>query len=142
MLTVKFVKFTDLARVPVYAHEGDSGADLYAANVGQGPLWPGETRVVWCDIGIELPEGYEAQIRPRSGLSSKGVLVHLGTIDQPYRGNIGVTLTNVGSEAYPVKVGDRVAQLVIAPVMRAQFELVEALAASSRATGGFGSTGR
>jgi dUTP pyrophosphatase len=139
---VKFKRFSDLARAPSYAKGGDSGADLHAASVGAGPLWPGETRVVWTDIGVELPEGYELQIRPRSSLSAKGILCHFGTVDSGYRGQLGVTLTNLTTEPYPLQVGDRVAQAVIAPVQQVVFEAVEELAPSERSTLGFGSTGR
>lgn len=142
MICVRFKRFSEHARAPVYAKPGDSGADLYAVDVGNGPLWPGETRVVWTDIGIELPEGYEAQVRPRSSLSAKGVLIHLGTVDSGYRGSLGVTMTNLGREPYPVARGDRVAQLVIAPVVRAEFVEAEQLAESTRGAAGYGSTGK
>jgi dUTP pyrophosphatase len=142
MTTVKFIKFSDHARVPTYANPGDSGADIYCAGIDKDPLWPDETRVFWSDIGIELPPGYEAQVRPRSGLSSRGIICPLGTVDNNYRGNIGVALTNTTREPYPVRPGDRIAQLVIAPVSRAMFEAVEELSPSERGASGFGSTGR
>jgi dUTP pyrophosphatase len=142
MITVKFKRLSDLGRPPAYAKDGDSGADLYAADVGSGILWPSETRVIWTDIAIELPEGYEAQIRPRSSLSAKGILVHLGTIDQGYRGQLGVTMTNTGDDRYIIQRGDRIAQLVVAPVLRAVFEEADELSSSERSTAGYGSSGR
>jgi dUTP pyrophosphatase len=139
---VKFKKLSDLGRPPAYAKDGDSGADLYAADVGSGILWPSETRVIWTDIAIELPVGYEAQIRPRSSLSAKGILVHLGTVDQGYRGPLGVTMTNTGDDRYIIQRGDRVAQLVIAPVARVAFEETEELTPSERGASGYGSSGK
>lgn len=141
-MKVKFKKFSGLARAPSYAKQWDSGADLHAASVGVGPIWPGETRVVWTDIGVELPEGYELQIRPRSSLSAKGILCHFGTVDSGYRGQLGVTLTNLTTDPYPVQVGDRVAQAVIVPVHQVAFVAVDELAPSARSDSGFGSTGR
>lgn len=144
MTVVRFKKFSDLARHPTYAKPGDSGADLVIANLGEltTPLYPGHTAVVWTDIGIELPHGYEAQVRPRSSVSRKGLLVHHGTVDGGYRGNIGVTVTNVGMTPSLISIGDRLAQLVIAPVAAAEFELVDELEDSERGTGGYGSSDR
>lgn len=140
MISVKFKRFSENARVPAYAHATDSGADLYAANPVL--IWPGDTQVVWTDVGVELPDGYEAPVRPRSGLSAKGVLVAFGTVDSGYRGSIGVTMTNTGRDPYTVTRGDRIAQLVVAPVARVSFEESEELAASARGDGGYGSSGR
>lgn len=140
-MRVNFIKLSENAQVPTYAKPGDSGADLYCAGADKDPLWPGESRVFWSDIGVELPDGFEAQVRPRSGLSARGIQCAWGTVDNQYRGNIGVCLTNTTREPYQVRPGDRIAQLVIAPVVRASFEEVDALDATERSVGGFGSTG-
>jgi dUTP pyrophosphatase len=108
-------------------------------------LLPGERRLVPTGLSIELPEGFEAQVRPRSGLALKHGVTCLnspGTIDADYRGEVGVILANLGREPFPVRRGDRIAQLVVAPVARAELREVVALSDSSRGQGGFGSTGR
>lgn len=131
--------------VPQYASEGAAGADLRAAI--PKPLWlaPGEFRLIPVGLKLALPAGYEAQIRPRSGLALKcgvTVLNAPGTIDADYRGEIGVILINHGSRPFEVTQGMRIAQLVIAPVVRAQFQLQqEPLATTERGEGGFGHTG-
>jgi dUTP pyrophosphatase len=128
------------ARVPAYAHESDSGADLYTNAEVRIP--PSETRVLSLGICIALAPGYAAEIRPRSSMSARGLLVHLGTIDAGYRGPLGVIVTNLDWRSITVTPGDRVAQLVVVPVLRARFELVQDLAESDRGGRGFGSTGR
>jgi len=130
------------ARLPQYAHgpEEDAGLDLYACeNV---LLDPGAPRLVPTGLAIELPVGYEAQVRPRSGLSTKGIILpnSPGTIDPGYRGEIKVILMNLTSQSYEVRAGDRIAQLIIS-----RYESIEwaegELADSARGPGGFGSTG-
>lgn len=129
------------AQVPVYAKPGDSGADL--ASLESAFLYPGDTHLFWVGIAIELPVGCEAQIRPRSSLSRRGVMCHLGTIDTGYRGELGVVLTNVGKTPYEVKRGDRIAQLVVAPVLSGvEMQAVEELSSSERGSDGFGSSDR
>jgi dUTP pyrophosphatase len=141
-MRIKFIKFSDQARTPERAHPTDSGADLFVANTnGDAMLWAGETRVYWTDIGIELPEGYEAQVRPRSSWSSKGVHVALGSVDQTYRGNLGVTVTNATREHIPIPRGTKIAQLVVCPVALPVFELAESISSSDRQDKGFGSSG-
>ena len=108
-------------------------------------LAPGDRVLVPTGLSIALPEGYEAQVRPRSGLALEhGILLPNapGTIDSDYRGEIKVILWNAGEKAFTVRRGDRIAQLVIAPVTRAEWELVPELEATDRGTGGFGHTGR
>lgn len=108
-------------------------------------LSPGQRALVPTGFAIELPEGYEAQIRARSGLALRsgiGIPNGPGTVDSDYRGELKVALINWGQEPVTLERGDRIAQLVIAPVVRARFELVEVLAESPRGSGGFGSTGR
>ncbi|WP_157246088.1 dUTP diphosphatase [Nonomuraea typhae] len=130
--------------LPSYAHPGDAGADLYA--VEDAELLPGERAVVGTGVAIALPDGYAAFVHPRSGLAAKhGVtLVNApGTVDAGYRGEIKVTLINTDTkDAFRLRRGDRIAQLVIQRVERAGFAEVESLPGSARGNGGFGSTGR
>jgi dUTP pyrophosphatase len=130
--------------LPAYATEHSAGLDLLAAVEAPLELAPGARALVPTGIAIALPDGYEAQVRPRSGLALHhgiGVLNSPGTIDADYRGEIGVILINAGAEAYRVERGARIAQLVIAPVARASWREVDDLADSDRGGGGFGSTG-
>jgi len=138
---VKITRVRPGARLPTYAHEDDAGADLYAYESALVPC--GSVCKVPTGVAIELPPGWEAQVRSRSGLASRGVFVanQPGTIDSGYRGEIIVLLGNI-DESYQVSVGDRIAQLVIKPCYQARFELVEQLSASDRGTRGMGSTGR
>lgn len=131
--------------LPTYATEHSAGMDLYAA-VAQGvTLHPGERSLVSTGIHIALPPGFEAQIRPRSGLALRHGITLLntpGTIDADYRGIIQVILINLGSEPFQIRRGDRIAQMIVAPVTRAAWRLSEALDESARGEGGFGHTGR
>ena len=131
------------ATVPSYAHPGDAGADLVSTD--ELVLEPGQRATVGTGVSIALPDGYVAFVVPRSGLAAKhGITVvnSPGTVDAGYRGEIRVTLLNTDStEAYPVAVGDRIAQLIVLPVSRARFIPVETLPGSHRGSGGFGSTG-
>ena len=131
--------------LPGYATPGSAGLDLHAAVTGSQHLAPGERAIVPAGISIALPEGYEAQVRPRSGLAAKHGVTCLnspGTIDADYRGEIGVILINHGAEPFEIRRGDRIAQMVIAPVTMAALVEVEDLPETSRGDGGFGSTGR
>jgi dUTP pyrophosphatase len=130
--------------LPSYMSEHAAGADLCAALETELTLAPGARALVPTGLSIALPAGFEAQIRPRSGLALRHGITCLntpGTIDADYRGPIGVILANLGSAPVTIRRGDRIAQLVVAPVSRAQFDLVEELPESTRAGGGFGSTG-
>lgn len=131
------------AVAPAYAHPGDAGADLTSTEALT--LAPGERALVGTGLRIALPEGYAAFVVPRSGLAAKhGITIvnSPGTVDAGYRGEIKVSLLNTDSkEAYDVAVGDRIAQLIIMPVIQARFEPVDELPESVRGTGGFGSTG-
>jgi dUTP pyrophosphatase len=135
----------DLA-LPAYASEGAAGLDLRAATP-EGEtmeILPGARQVVPTGIAIALPPGYEAQVRPRSGLARRHGVTCLnspGTVDRDYRGEIQVILVNLGHEAFTIARGDRIAQLVVAPVARAAWKLVEDLEDTARGTGGFGSSG-
>lgn len=133
--------------LPFYASTGAAGADLRAnfPNRGAVVLEPGARILVPTGLRLAVPDGYEVQLRPRSGLALKhGITLpnSPGTIDSDYRGPLGVIVMNAGSEAFEIAHGDRIAQMVVAPVVRARFSLVDALADTDRGTGGFGSTGR
>jgi dUTP pyrophosphatase len=130
--------------LPGYATAGAAGLDLAAAVEGELILEPGARALVPTGLRIALPAGYEAQVRPRSGLALRdGVLLPNapGTIDSDYRGEVAVILMNAGHEPFVVKRGDRIAQLVVAPVVQAQLVEVAALDATPRGAGGFGHTG-
>lgn len=135
----------DRAELPVYATVDAAGLDLTAAIDAPITLGSLERAAVATGIAIALPRGYEGQIRPRSGLAAKhGVTVvnAPGTIDADYRGEIKVLLINVSREPYAIQPGDRIAQMIIAPFTQATLVHVEALDATARGEGGFGSTGR
>lgn len=141
-MTVKFRKTDPSATLPSYAHPGDAGMDL--CSVEELVIPRGERRFVRTGLAMRLPPGYEAQVRPRSGLAlKKGVTVlnSPGTIDEGYRGEIGVILVNLGDEPFGVCKGDRIAQMVVAPCARAEIALVSELDSTERGAGGFGSTG-
>jgi dUTP pyrophosphatase len=138
------IALEDGAAVPEYKTEGSAGADLRALLPREILLAPGERAAVPTGVRIELPPGYEAQVRPRSGLALERGLTCLnspGTIDSDYRGEIKVILINHGAESAAIRSGERIAQLVIAPVSRAAFEPRPSLGATDRGSGGFGSTG-
>lgn len=131
--------------LPVYATEGSSGMDIHAAVLADTTILPGETTLIPSGFNIEVPSGFEAQVRPRSGLAVKhsvGVLNSPGTIDSDYRGEVKVILTNFGKQDFIVRRGDRIAQLVIAPVVRAEWVEVSDVAETKRGAGGFGHTGK
>lgn len=136
---VRLTRLRPGARVPEYRTPGAAGADLYAH--GSVELQPHDPTRVSLGLALAIPDGYEGQIRPRSSMSLRGIEVALGTIDSDYRGEVSVTMTNTTSDYYVIHDGDRIAQLVIAPVVRAAF-VEGALDATTRGTGGHGSTGR
>ena len=132
--------------LPEYASEGAAGLDLYAALPEAQPviLAPGARALIPTGFALALPEGFEAQVRPRSGLALKHgvtVLNSPGTVDADYRGEVGVILWNGGEAPFTVSRGERIAQLVVAPVTRIRLREVAQLPQSERGTGGFGSTG-
>lgn len=130
--------------LPSYATASSAGMDLLAANNEDIVLAPGKRVLVKTGLAIALPEGFEAQVRPRSGLAIKNgvtVLNSPGTIDADYRGEIGVILVNFGDEAFIISRGMRIAQMIISRYSRCEFEEVDALGETARGTGGFGSTG-
>ena len=131
--------------LPAPATAGSAGADLRAAVDEELILAPGGRALVPTGFSVEIPAGWEGQVRPRSGLAAQFGLTLLnspGTIDSDYRGEVRVLLINHGSEPFTVRRGERLAQLVVAPAPRVRFVEVEDLAPSSRGEGGFGSTGR
>jgi dUTP pyrophosphatase len=135
--------FRDLAP-PTYASPGAAGADLRAAVAEPVVVAPGARVVIPTGLVLEIPFGFEGQVRARSGLALKKGLAlanGVGTIDADYRGEVGVLVVNLGNEPVSLGRGDRIAQLVIAPVARAVFEEVSLLGETSRGDGGFGSTG-
>lgn len=146
-ITIKFKRlsenFNDIP-LPSYSTEGSSGLDLRAAVEDKIIIKPFETALVPTNLAVEIPEGYEGQVRPRSGLAAKNFVTVLntpGTIDSDYRGEIKVILTNFGKEDFVVNRGDRIAQLVISKVERAEIVEVQDLNSTKRNEGGFGHTG-
>jgi len=130
--------------LPRYMTAHSAGMDLFADVEGEVVLKPGERRLIPTGIALAIPPGYEGQLRPRSGLALReGIsLVNApGTIDADYRGEVGVLLINLGQQPFRLKRGDRIAQLVISPVCRAELQLTAELEATPRNEGGFGHTG-
>ncbi len=129
--------------LPSYHTQGAAGLDLRADEACA--LAPGERRLVPTGLAVELPAGHEAQVRPRSGLAARhgiGMVNAPGTIDEDYRGEVAVVLVNLGQEPFQVHRGDRIAQLVVAPVTKVEVRLVEELSQTERGSDGFGSTGQ
>ena len=139
-----------LVPLPAYQTAGSAGADICAnlpveMRAAGFVLQPMERAILPTGMRVAIPEGYEMQIRPRSGLALKhGITLPNtpGTIDSDYRGPLGVALINLGAEPYTIQHGDRIAQMIIAPVVQVGFEVVEALSDTARGEGGFGSTGK
>lgn len=143
-INLKIKKISKFAKTPTYATKGAAGMDLYAANETSIILEPLERKLIPLGFTMELPSGYEAQIRPRSGIATKyGISLSncVGTIDEDYRGEVCVGLINLSQEKYTINTGDRIAQMIIAPVIKANIEEVDELNSTDRGTGGFGSTG-
>ena len=134
----------DGAILPEYKTDGASGCDVHAFVKEPVELLPGDIKLIPTGLACAIPEGFEIQVRPRSGLAAKNGITCLntpGTIDSDYRGEIKVILINLGKEAFIVKNGDRIAQFVVAPVVRGIFKTVKSLDKTLRGSGGFGSTG-
>jgi dUTP pyrophosphatase len=142
-MKVKIINKSDNP-MPTYKTEGSAGMDI-RANLPNAEIsvyvLPNSTLKIPTGISIELPDGYEAQIRPRSGLSAKGIDVKLGTIDSDYRGEISVILHNTTDTPFKIMKGDRIAQMVIAKYEKIEWEQVETLSDTERGIGGFGHTG-
>ncbi len=140
-LTIKMQKVSDVP-TPSYAHNGDSGVDLYAAE--EYTLKPMERKLMPTGLKLEIPHGYEGQVRPKSGLALNNGISHanaVGTIDSSYRGEIKVPLINLSDKPYQVEKGKKIGQLIFAKVEEAVFEEVKELGKTTRNEDGFGSTG-
>lgn len=147
MTKVKFKKLHTDSKLPKQAHIGDAGMDLHAylETKTLTGLSPGQRMLIKCGFSMALEHGWEAQVRPRSGLSLKNgisVVNSPGTIDSDYRGEVGVILINHGDESFIINHGDRIAQMVITQVPQVEIEEVEELNDTNRGIGGFGSTGK
>ena len=132
------------AKLPLYKTSGAAGADICALLKEPLVIESGKSAMVPTGLFFEIPQGYEVQIRPRSGLAAKNgvtVLNTPGTIDSDYRGEINVILINLGDKPFTVNNGDRIAQMILAPVIQADFSIVTSLEETERGAGGFGSTG-
>lgn len=144
-IPVPVKKLDPAARLPRYGTEFAAGADLYALLSEPQTVAPGQTVLIHTGLALEIPEGYVGLVYARSGLASKSGLApanKVGVIDSDYRGELMVALHNHSSEPRTVSDGDRIAQLVLAPYLAAQFEEAEELADTARGSGGFGSTGK
>jgi dUTP pyrophosphatase len=142
---VRIMRVRPDAQLPKYMSDGAAGMDLAASLDAEVTIAPGKRALVGTGLAIALPRGFEAQVRPRSGLAAKHgvtVLNAPGTIDEDYRGEIKVILINHGDEPFVVKSGERIAQMVIAPVARVTLDEQSSLDDSARGAGGFGHTGR
>ena len=138
-VNIKVVKDTEDAILPTYAHFGDAGADLYANE--EVDIQPNKVKIISTGLRVEIPDGYEMQVRPRSGMTTKTPIIgQFGTVDSGYRGPLGVMLYNHGDTTYRVQKGDRIAQAIIAPTYHGNFLISESLSETERGEGGFGST--
>lgn len=147
MAPIKFVRLphADGIGLPTYAHPGDAGADLTAAVTETVYIEPGARALIPTGFSMDIPDGYEVQVRSRSGLALRYGVVVLnspGTVDASYKGEVGVILANFGEDRFDVRRGDRIAQMVVASVAYVPFVEADELSESSRGIGGFGSTGR
>lgn len=141
-MILKFKRIHPDAVLPEYAHESDAGMDV--RSVDELTIFPGKRALVHTGLVMMLPPMYEAQVRPRSGLALKSGITVLntpGTIDAGYRGEVGVILANFGDSEFKVSKGDKIAQIVVAPVTRAVIEETDSIDETDRGEGGFGSTG-
>jgi len=145
MVKILVKKFDKKIKLPAYKTSGSSGMDLIAYVKGRITVKPGKTALIPTGIAVAIPKNYEIQIRPRSGLAAnKGVSIlnTPGTIDSDYRGEIKIILINLSKESFVVNSGDRVAQMILCPVVKAKFKEVKNLPNTIRDKGGFGSTGK
>ena len=137
-MKVKIKKIND-GKIPEYKTNGSAGADCYSRIMWQ--VHPKEIIRIPLGFAVEIPEGYEMQIRPRSGLTSHGILSQLGTIDSDYRGEVNAVIINNSDENFMIEKYSRICQIVLAPVEKAEFEIVDNLSDTERGSNGFGSTG-
>ncbi len=146
-MKVKIIKLEHANNLPLptYITNGSAGMDVCAANKEPIVIVPRETLMIPTGLSIELPQGYECQVRSRSGLAAKNGIFCLnapGTIDSDFRGEIKVILSNFGNEHFTINYGDRIAQIVIAKYERVTWDMVDTLSSTARGDGGFGSTGK
>ncbi len=143
-IKIKIKKLAQEVNTPQYQTEGSSGMDLSAFLTEPVTLRPLERKLIPTGLKLELPRNHEAQIRPRSGMSIKHGITLIncvGTVDEDYRGEICVPVVNISNEEYTIQNGDRIAQMIIASVVKADVEVAEEVSITSRGAGGFGSTG-
>lgn len=138
-MKVKFKKLSSSATPFSYSRDNDACMDIYSDM--DCILAPKETMIVHSGIAVEIPSGYEGIVRGRSGLAAKGISVHIGTIDETYRGDIGVIMTNNTLESFSILKGNRIAQFTVKPVLRVELEEVQELSSTERGTNGYGSSG-
>lgn len=138
-MLVKFKKLVPDAVPFAYSREEDACMDMYS--VKNWVILPRETKIVPTGIAVEIPHGYEGIVRGRSGLASKGISVHVGTVDETYRGDVGVIITNNTYEPFEIKKGNRIAQFTVKPVLKVELEEVDELSSTERGTNGYGSSG-
>jgi len=138
-LPIKFIKLHQDAIPFVYTREDDACMDMYSLH--DYYIRPNTTTIVKTGIAVEMPKGYFGQVKGRSGLSSKGILVHTGTIEYEYRGDIGIILTNISYDSFRISKGDRLAQFSIHPIYKITLVEVDKLSETSRGTAGYGSSG-
>ena len=141
-LDVKVRLLSTAARAPVKAHHGDAGWDFFASEAID--VGPGETRIIKTGVALEIPSGWYGQLKSRSGLGAKGLIVTAGVVDSGYRGEVGVVVVNGNRAAegsFSFRPGDKIAQMVFLPVPEVEMTLTEELNGSARGRGGFGSTG-
>ena len=144
MIKIQIKKLSTSVSIPKYETPGSSGMDVAAYIKNNIIIYPGENALVATGFSLSIPVGYEIQIRPRSGLAAKKNITVLntpGTIDADYRGEIKVILVNLGKDKFIIENGDRIAQMVVCPVIQANLEEVKELSHTKRGSGGFGSTG-
>ena len=139
MIRVKFKKLIDYAIPFKYTREGDACMDMYS--VEDTTIEPNSTEVISTGIALEIPTGFEGIVRGRSGLASKGIHVHIGTIESSYRGNIGIIITNTTNKPFNIHRGDRIAQFTVKSVNNILMEESEILSETERGINGFGSSG-
>ena len=145
MVRILVKKFDKNIKLPTYKTSGSSGMDLVAYIKNKITINPGKTAMIPTGIAVAIPKNYEIQIRPRSGLAAKkgiSVLNTPGTVDADYRGEIKIILINLGKKNFPVKSGDRIAQMVLCPIVKGKLVEVKKLPKTLRGKGGFGSTGK
>lgn len=138
-MLVKFKKLVPDAVPFAYSREEDACMDMYS--VKNWVILPRETKIIPTGIAVEIPHGYEGIVRGRSGLASKGISVHVGTVDETYRGDVGVIITNNTYEPFEIKKGNRIAQFTVKPVLKVELEEVDELSSTERGTNGYGSSG-